>query len=175
MKTAKSSIKKESTDLAKLKVAINATAAYINQWTEHEVNSLSIKNNMPYIYPIDKMGYIIGHFRILNRNNLWHVMIADRTINIFTEKLSAVFYVLCEVTKRFKLSSTILLADQEVTRLRNDLVHYEASVKRAKVNKDYTSYDIWLARLADANLRLRAAHEELRKSLNTAKYIKYWE
>jgi hypothetical protein len=175
MKTVASSTKNESTDLVKLKAAIAATATYINQWTEHEVNSISIRDRMPYIYPIDNLGFIIGHYRILNNKGEWQVRTADKLIHSFTEKLSAIFYVLCELTKRYKLSNNLLLADKTVGRLRNDMVHYEASVKRAKVNKDYDRADIWTARLQDATVQLQMANTELRKSLNTAKYIKYWE
>jgi hypothetical protein len=175
MKTVKSSIKNESEDLKILKAAITATATYINQWTEHEVNALSVKDKMPYIYPIDNLGFIIGHYRVLNHNGEWQVRTYDNLVHTFTEKLSAIFYVLCELTRRYKLSNNLLMADSNVGRLRNDVVHYENSVRKSKVNKDYVSSDIWVARLTEANLQLRIANAELKKSLNTAKYIKYWE
>jgi len=175
MKTAASSTKKESPNVATIKFAIAATATYINQWTEHQVNSLSIQDKMPYIYPIDGLGFIIGHYRILNYKGEWQVRTHDKLIHTFTEKLSAIFYVLCELTKRYNLSRNLLFADMDVGRFRNDITHYEASVKRAKVNKEYEKVDIWTARLHDATLRLQTANIELRKSLNSAKYIKYWE
>jgi hypothetical protein len=130
---------------------------------------------MPYIYPIENLGFIIGHYRVLNKNDEWQVRTHDRLVHTFTEKLSAIFYVLCELTKRYRLSGSLLLTDGTVGRLRNDVVHYEKSIRKAKVNKDYDSVDIWVARLTEANLQLRIANAELRKSLNTAKYIKYWE
>jgi hypothetical protein len=172
---AASSTKSESQDLKTLKAAITATATYINQWTEHEVNALSVKDKMPYIYPIDNLGYIIGHYRVLNNKTGWQVRTPDRLVHTFTEKLSAVFYVLCELTRRYKLSGNLISSDSNVGRLRNDIIHYEASAKRARVNKDYERYDIWVARLSEATLLLNSANTELQKSLNTAKYIKYWE
>lgn len=175
MKTATLSTKKESQDVKTLKAAIAATAAYLNQWTEHQVSSLSVKDKMPYIFPLGDLGFIIGHYRVLNHKGYWQVRSADTLVHTFTEKLSAIFYVLCELTKRYKLSGNLKSNDEIVSKLRNDIAHYEASVKRAKVNKDYVSADIWKARLHDATIRLQVANEELRKSLNTAKYIKYWE
>jgi hypothetical protein len=131
---------------------------------------------MPYIYPIDNLGFIIGHYRVLNKSGEWQVRThSNALVHTFTEKLSAIFFVLCELTKRYKLSGNLLSADSSVGRLRNDIIHYEASIKRAKVNKEYDKADIWVARLTEANLQLRIANTELRKSLNTAKYIKYWE
>ena len=123
MKTVASSTKKESEDLRTLKIAIAATATYINQWTEHQVSSISIKDKMPYIYPIDNLGFIIGHFRILNKKGDWQVRTPDKLVHIFSEKLSAIFYVLCELTRRFKLSDSILAADQRVFKLRNDVAY----------------------------------------------------
>ena len=176
MKTVASSTKKESKEMASLKAAITATATYLNQWTEHQVSSLSIKDKIPYIYPIGNLGYVIGHYRVVNNHGEWQVRTTDnKIIHAFTEKLCAVFYVLCELTKRYRLSGNLLLADTTVGMLKNNIVHYEASAKRAKVNKDYERYDIWAARLSDATLHLQMANTELRKSLNSAKYIKYWE
>jgi hypothetical protein len=176
MKTAASSTKKESQDLAKAKKFIEVTARYISHWTEQETHKISVTNNMPYIWPIEGVGFIIGHYRVLNNQGVWQVRDSDNVlIHNFTEKLSAVFYVLCELTKRYKLSQNLLLSDTNVNRLRNDIVHYEASIKRAKKIKKYDNLDIWKARLYDANLQLHSANRELRKSVNSAKYIKYWE
>jgi hypothetical protein len=176
MKTAASSTKKESQDLAKAKKFIEATALYISRWTEQETHKISINKNMPYIWPIEGVGYIIGHYRVLNNKGNWQVRDTENTlIHSFTEKLSAVFYVLCELTRRYNLARTLLDADKNVNRLRNDIVHYEASIKRAKTAKNYEKLDIWKARIYDANLQLHSANQELQKSLNSAKYIKYWE
>ena len=176
MKTAVSSTKKESQDLAKAKKFIEATAMYISRWTEQELRSVSNKENMPYIWPIDNLGYVIGHYRVLNNKGSWQVRdFENKLVHAFTDKLSAVFYVLCDLTKRYNLARTLLNADSEVNRLRNDMIHYESSVKRAKATKDHDKADIWRARLYDANIKLQAANQELQKSLNSAKYIKYWE
>jgi hypothetical protein len=175
MKTAKSSTKNEL-PLAELKRAVKATAVYLSQWTEHQVQQLSIENRMPYIWPIDNVGFIIGHYRILNDRGTWQVRNYDnKLIHTFTEKLGAVFYTLCSLTKRYNLADKLKYADETVSRLRNDIVHYELSIKRAKTAKNYESADIWTARLFDARLQLQYANNELRKSLTHAKYIKYWE
>ena len=176
MKTAASSTKNASQDAKELKQILDATALYISQWTEQELRTISKRENMPYIWPIDKVGHVIGHYRVLNNNGIWQVRDSDnKLIHIFTEKTSAIFYVLCDVTKRYNLSRKLLVADMEVNNLRNDIIHYEASIRRAKVNKNYDSVDIWRARLQNATIELSIANQELQKSLNSAKYIKYWE
>lgn len=176
MKTVKSSTKKESPHLRELEAAVKATALYLSQWTQQQVHQLSVGNKAPYIWPIGTAGYIIGPYRVLNDNGSWQVRDNDnQLIHAFSDKLSAVFYCLCEHSGRFKLSNNIYQADNEVTRLRNDIVHYEGSVRRAKKAKRFDSVDIWVARLFDAKIRLGLANNELQKSLVSAKYIKYWE
>ena len=176
MKTAASSTKNASQDLAKAKKFVEATAVFISRWTEQELQTISNKEKMPYIWPIDNLGYVIGHYRVLNNKGAWQVRDSDnKLIQTFTEKLSAVFYVLCDLTRRYNLARKLGVADATVNRLRNDVVHYEASIRRAKVNKNYDSVDIWRARLQNATIELSIANQELQKSLNSAKYIKYWE
>jgi hypothetical protein len=155
---------------------MDAAALYISQWTEQELQTISKNERMPYIWPIEGVGYIIGHYRVLNNKGIWQVRDHDNELlYTFTEKLSAVFYVLCDVTKRYNLARNLRVADERVNRLRNDVVHYEASVKRAKNSKKYDNLDIWKARLQESNTQLQYANQELQKTLNSAKYIKYWE
>ena len=173
---AVSSTKNAYPEIAKAKKFIHATAMYISQWTEQELQTISNKEKMPYIWPIDNLGFVIGHYRILNNNGAWQVRDTDnKLVHVFIEKLSAVFYVLCDLTKRYNLARQLKVTDSVVNKLRNDVVHYEASIKRAKVNKNYVSLDIWRARLYDTQLQLTDANRELQKSLTRAKYIKYWE
>jgi hypothetical protein len=176
MKTAKSSTKNVSPDLKKVKSILETAAAYVSHWTEQETHKLSVSAKLPYIWPIEGVGFIIGHYRVLNNKGVWQVRDLENVlIHTFTEKLSAIFYVLCDVTQRYTLSRNLMFADSTVNRLRNDIVHYEASIKRAKAAKNFDRLDIWKARLFDAQLQLTTANQELRKSLNSAKYIKYWE
>jgi hypothetical protein len=176
MKTAKSSTKNASPDLKQVKKFVDTAAAYISHWTEQEIHKISVSTKMPYIWPIEGVGFIIGHYRVLNNKGSWQVRDLENVLlHTFSEKLSAIFYVLCDVTNRHKLSHSLMLADSNVNRLRNDIVHFESSIKRAKTAKNYEKLDIWKARLYDATLQLTAANQELQKSLNSAKYIKYWE
>jgi hypothetical protein len=176
MKTVKSSTKNAYPSPTEVKAIVEATARYVSNWTEHEVKKLSNNTKMPYIWPIEGVGYIIGHYRVLNNKGSWQVRNYENTlIHAFSEKLSAVFYVLCEMTSRYKLSRNLLLADQTVNKLRSDIVYFEASIKRNKAIKNYDNVDIWKARLCEATLKLTSANEELRKSVVSAKYIKYWE
>jgi hypothetical protein len=176
MKTVASSTKNESPELEKVKAAIKATALYLSQWTEQQVHQFSIGQKTPYIWPLGDLGYVVGRYRVLNDRGIWQLRNSDnQLIQNFSDKLSAVFYTLCYQSQRYNIADSISLADAAVLRLRNDIQHYESSVKRAKIAKKFDSADIWTARLFDARLQLRDANNQLQKSLSHAKYIKYWE
>ena len=67
MKTGASSTKNVSPDLASIKRIMDAAALYISQWTEQELQTITKNERMPYIWPIEGVGYIIGHYREIGR------------------------------------------------------------------------------------------------------------
>jgi hypothetical protein len=171
---AASLTKKES--IAKARYAVEVTARALSEWTEQQVQRISINEHTPYIWPLGKTGYAIGYRRVLSNGGYWHLQDAyHERLHVFDQKLSAIFYCLLEQKGYFKLSETIKRWDSEVLRLKNDIVHYQSSVNRAIRNKRSDSAAIWEARLFDARLHLRTANDQLQKSLTSAKYIKYWE
>jgi hypothetical protein len=174
MKTVTSHSKKES--IRDAKHIVSETAKFLTTWTEQQVRAIAVKEHTPYIWPLGQKGYAIGNRRVLNINGYWQVENISRDrIGIFDEKISAVFYCLCEQTGRHRLADSIAANDREVTRLKNDLIHYEASVARAIKNKNSEKIAIWDSRLFDAKIQLKYANDQLQKSLTSAKYIKYWE
>ena len=174
MKTVTSHTKKEYVSQAKHAVAL--TAKFLTSWTEQQVQTIAITERTPYIWPLGRDGYAIGTRRVLQDRGYWRVeTIAKEPLYIFGEKTSAIFYCLCEQSGRHTLADSIASTDSEVKRLRNDVVHYEASVERAIKTKNSEKISIWDARLFDAKIHLNHAQNQLQKSLTSAKYIKYWE
>jgi len=171
---AASPTKKES--IAKAKAAVAATARMLGEWTEQQVQKISVNDNTPYIWPLGQAGYAIGNRKIMCQQGAWNLYNTyDEREHVFDQKLSAVFYCLCEQKGYLRLARNIKNLDSEVNRLKNDIMHYEKSANRAMQNHQGDRVAIWDARLFDAKLRLRNSSEQLRKSLNSAKYIKYWE
>jgi hypothetical protein len=174
MKTVTSRTKKEYISQAKQAVAL--TAKFLTAWTEHQVQSIAINERTPYIWPLGRDGYAIGTRRVLQVNGYWRVEnISKELLYVFEEKTSAIFFCLCEQSGRHSLADSIASTDDVVRKLRNDVVHYEASVERAIKGKNSEKISIWSARLYDAKIHLKHASNELQKSLTSAKYIKYWE
>ena len=154
---------------------IGATAQYISAWTHREFNKLSTNKKLPLIWPLPQGGYIIGNQRIVPANGYWKLQDqAQETRHIFDGKQSAIFYCLCNQLKQYHLADRIRGADSEVMRHKNDVIHYENSVRRAEKNADSFGIGVWSARLDDSRLRLNTVQAELQKSIKSAKYLKIW-
>jgi hypothetical protein len=161
---------------ARARAAVDVTARLLGEWTQRQVQQISVNEKTPYIWPLSPSSFIIGNYRVVGKNGYWTVLNTYyEVLHQFDSKLSAVFYCLCEQKGRLKLAQSIRALDSEVKRLKNDIVHFESSVNRAIANKKGDSVAIWDARLYDARLQLQAASLQLQKSLTSAKYIKYWE
>ena len=162
--------------VAQAKTIVEATARYLGEWTESQVQKLSITKHTPYIWPLGDNGYVIGHCRVMYNHGYWQLQNTyQERVHTFDQKLSAVFYTLCEQKGYWKLAQSIKLLDGQALKLKNDIVYYEASVNRAVKNKKFENAEIWRSRLKNAQLQLKSANLQLQKSLTSAKYIKYWE
>jgi hypothetical protein len=155
---------------------VELTTQYISAWTQREFATISRNKKLPLIWPIPNGGYVIGPRRIVQHQGYWELQdFAHQKIHSFDTKQSAIFYTLLDATKQFYLADVIRMADSEVKRLKNDVVHYEASMERGIKNKNSFGISIWSARLEDAKLRLNEAQLSLQKSIKSAKYLKVWD
>jgi hypothetical protein len=154
---------------------IVAAAQYISSWTHHEFSQLSKNKRIPLIWPLPTGGYRIGKFSVIPAGGYWQLLDYNRELeHEFDGKQSAIFYCLCEQVHSYYLATQIKSADLEVKRLKNDLTHYETSKNRAINSQDIIGISIWTARFEDARLRLETAQKTLKKSIESAKYLKVW-
>ena len=154
---------------------ISATAQYISQWTQHEFNKLSKNKRIPLIWPLSKGSYRIGNNFIVAHHGYWQLQNYHREpIYEFDSKQSAIFYCLCEQTGHNYIADQIYNTDIAVKKHRNDVIYHEASLARAEKAKDLAGISIWTARLQEARLHLDLAQKSLKKSIESAKYLKVW-
>ena len=155
---------------------IAGTAQYISAWTQREFAKLANNKKLPLIWPLPKGGYIIGKQRVISHNGYWQLQNSHGDVkHTFDAKQSAIFCSLCEQINQHKLADAIRTADYEVLRYKNDIVHFEHSLRRAEKRHDSFGISIWSARLDDAKLRLSSAQNQLQKSIKSAKYLKVWD
>jgi len=154
---------------------IVAAAQYISSWTHREFAQLSKNKHIPLIWPLPSGGYRIGKLYVVPAEGYWHLLDHNRELqHEFDSKQSAIFYCLCEQVHSDYLAAEIKSADSEVKRFKNDLIHYENSKNRAIKNQNIIGISIWTARFEDARLRLELAQKTLKKSIESAKYLKVW-
>ena len=72
------------------------------------------------------------------------------------------------------IADQIYNTDIVVKKHRNDVIYHEASLARAEKAKDLAGISIWTARLQEARLHLDLAQKSLKKSIESAKYLKVW-
>lgn len=155
---------------------IAGTAQYIAAWTQREFAKLANNKKLPLIWPLPKGGYIIGKQRVISAGGYWQLQNSHGDVKYtFESKQSAIFYSLCDQINQHRIADMIRVTDYEVMRYKNDIVHFESSLKRAEKKQDSFGISIWTARLEDAKLRLNFAQIQLQKSIKSAKYLKVWD
>ena len=175
---ATSYIGKKSDNPTKKQVdrVIDAAAQYISSWTQKEFNKLSNNKDIPLIWPLPNGGYIIGKKRIILIQGYWQLQNSHGEYeHEFESKQSAIFYCLCDYVQSSSLARTIRTHDSHVLKLKNDIVHYENSLRKAIKNQDSFVCTLWDSRLNEARLRLADEQQMLEKAVKSAKKLRVWD
>jgi hypothetical protein len=155
---------------------IHVTAQYISAWTHREFHRLVHNQKLPLIWNLSNGGYIIGKLQMNPEQGCWTVKNTHgELVHRFDTKQSAIFYCLTDQTKYSSIALSIKSADATVLKLKNDIVHYTASLLRAEQQRDIYSSAVWSSRLEDAQLKLQLSTKELVKYIEQAKNLKIWQ
>lgn len=173
-KQANRSKVEHSTQLATLETAADIVSQYVKKWTKDEIQRLIRANKLPLI-PVGD-GLQIGRHRIKPRNKRWDLCNDFfEVLETFTNKKSAVLYSIMHQTHRFKSADEILAKDKKLSKLETDFQHYDYSMRRAAIRKDYAHIDVIASRYYDTKIVLEEARNDLEKTLRMNKYLKVWE
>jgi len=152
--------------------------SYFKNWSEDELSALIAKqtrsNQMPFIAPIGHSGYVVGNYAVKLVNDWWevHYRFSD-TVHIFTSKMAAICYAICNQTGKDSKADIILKNDAEVSKLTIKSENFYFRFKQAQKKKDQQKIDLFLVRYQESASKLTLAKSNLEKSLNSAKYIKF--
>lgn len=157
---------------------INNAVAYVEQWTRKELLSMAIdSSNLPLCIPAGNSCYLIGKFKIKQKNDVWvaqNIFNADKVF--FTSRLVAVIYALCDHQGHCKLAEEILKYNIKIINVINDLLMFNHYKKSARRNKDSWRIDYYTIMEDSAKYKLDDAKYQLEKRLHLAKYFKIqWE
>jgi hypothetical protein len=175
----KSKIKRQAVKQVKaemIETAANLASMYVRDWAKTEVNRLIFEKSSPVLVPI-KNGLQVNLYKVISQsNNGWSVLNRfNESIAKFTNKKSAVLYSILVQQQKYSTADSILQADQVLSKLESDFLHYSHSMHQASQRKNYEAMDIMAARYYDTKLRLDEARFELEKTLRMNKYLKVWE
>lgn len=145
---------------------------YLKNWTKQE---LSRYKTEPVVIPSGDHGFFVGMYTIKRlAPNCWRVMLDDtKIVHDFINKTASILYCLLTVSHRYKQAMEVLEVDTKLGKLDNDVCHYEHSMSVARRNKDEFKSDILLNKYIDAKMKRKVYQDILKKTINSAKYIKF--
>lgn len=145
---------------------------YVKSWTKKELKKYI---NQPIVIPYSDYGFFVGPYVINGLNkNCWNVSLNDgQQIGDFVDKSAAIFYCLYNVDGKYKKADEIYTIDSALGRLDNNLLFYEKSMQHAEKNKNKAKHEIMLNRYIDAKFKRKECLILLKKTLISAKYMKF--
>jgi hypothetical protein len=165
---AKSTInKKNELDQAQELFATVGTK-YIKEWTDKQLKTYI---NEPVVIPVGSYGFLIGPYRIQGKNSTcWRVEQQDgRVLHDFVSKSNAILYCIKSM-KNYSAAAELLELDRQLGKLDRDIEFYQHTIKNAK--NDF-KIETALNRCADARMQRRSVSNILKKTLISAKYLKF--
>jgi hypothetical protein len=141
---------------------------YIKEWTDKQLKTYI---NEPVVIPVGSYGFLIGPYTIQGKNSTcWRVEQQDgRVLHDFVSKINAILYCIKSM-KNYSAARELLELDRQLGKLDRDIEFYQHTIKNAK--SDFR-IETALNRCADARMQRRAVSNILKKTLISAKYLKF--
>ena len=141
---------------------------YIKEWTDKQLKTFL---NDPVVIPVGSHGFLIGPYRIQGKNSTcWRVEQQDgRMLHDFVTKTNAILYCI-KLMKNYAAAAELLELDRQLGRLDRDIEFYQYTIKNTK--NDFR-IETALNRCTDARMQRRAVLNILKKTLISAKYLKF--
>lgn len=169
--TVRKTVDLKSIQLATVDTVAELAAIKVARWQKRETaRLLSTQSNNVYIFPT-KRGYKIGGYTITNAENHWEVR-SRGECERFSTKAQAVIWTTLSHKSKHTLAREFKDAQRLVDKYLQDIMYYKHSIRCSK--DDFRRGALW-NRVEDALFHLQLAQNNLRKTLNSAKYIKLWE
>ena len=165
---AKSTTNKKSEFSQAQELFATISTQYIKEWTDKQLKNYV---NEPVVIPVGSYGFLVGPYRIQGKNSTcWRVEQQDgKLIHEFISKSNAILYCL-QVMKSYSAAAELLELDRQLGRLDKDMEFYKHTIKNAK--NDF-KHETALNRYNDAKMQRRAVYNILKKTLISAKYLKF--
>lgn len=144
----------------------------IRRFATDELAKLS-HGNLPFCYQIGATVLIVGKYKVIKHNDkCWSVMDKETHLFDFFVRKDAIFYCIALHKKDHALAQEIKENDYLLGQLDFDAILYRYRYKRAQETNDYWNLELYSSRYTETMLRMEHIKKQLKKSLNSAKYIK---
>jgi len=165
---AKSTTNKKSEFSQAQELFATVGTKYIKEWTDKQLKNYV---NEPVVIPVGSYGFLIGPYRIQGKNSTcWRVEQQDgRMLHDFVTKTNAILYCI-KLMKNYAAAAELLELDRQLGRLDRDIEFYQHTIKNTK--NDFR-IETALNRCTDARMQRRAVLNILKKTLISAKYLKF--
>ena len=164
MNKAKSSTKNESVEFDVEK---------IRRFTQQELERLSDQSQeLPFCYQIGT-DVLVGRNRVVKIDDrCWRVYEnGQQGFDFFTRK-DAIFYCIALHKNQTKLAKEIYEKDNLLNRLEFDAALFRHRYKKADAKKDDWGMELYSNKYLETMRRIEQTKQELKKSINSTKYIK---
>jgi hypothetical protein len=155
---------------------IDIAAQYITEWTQNELKNFTDNKKISVCWPISTGGYRVGHDKIMQESDIWQRYDRnDEKKQEFPDYQTAIFYSLCLQAGYVNTAMKLCSLSRDVIKLKNDVKTFENSLKFSITAKDDFNITLYTSRYQHAVLQLKSCSSHLRKTMKSAKYIKFWE
>lgn len=168
MKMAKSTTNKKLEFSQAQEIFATYSTKYIKEWADKQLKTYV---HEPVVIPVGSYGFLVGPYRIQGKHAAcWRVEQQDgRVLHEFVSKSHAILYCLKSMTN-LAAAAELLELDRQLGKLDRDIEFYEYTIKNTK--NDF-KVETALNRCADARMQRRSVSNILKKTLISAKYLKF--
>lgn len=171
MKKAKSSIKRKFAEHL-----VNKTLEKLDRWALRELSVMSKNSAYPIFFQTGKGKYIIGAHTLEHINDhCYRVMLDGRLIHDFYNQKAATMYCVCFKLGLSPYTTELLRLDQTLGKAEAEFHNYATRLKSINKDTDDFKRQLWITRYSEAKDAVKIAREDLKKTLESAKYNKVWD
>lgn len=162
MKTERSSTKNES---------IEFDIEKIRRFTEAELAKLA-RQKLPFCYQIGT-DVLVGYSKVVKINDrCWQVFENNVHVFDFFNRKDAIFYCIAVHKRQLTIAKEIRDNDALLSSLEFDAALYRYRYKVAKAKQDDWNIELYSNKYLETMRKINLTKQELKKSINSAKYIK---
>lgn len=171
MKKVKSSIKRKFAEHL-----VNKTLEKIDRWALRELSVMSKNSAYPIIFQTGSRTYIIGAHELNHiTDRCYRVTYDGRLVHDFFNQKAATLYCVCFKLGLSPLAIELLRLDQNLSKAESDFYNYATRLKSINKGTDDFKRQLWITRYTEAKEAVKIAREDLKKTLESAKYNKVIE